>query len=153
MKRIQTIAVLGLATTLAGCQDMGLEDNLPLGEATDRPPSELVQAVYRPQEVQGPTLIIDGRRWVPAGAPLTVSADELRPIGSSDGSTFYARSWDDAPYDAVFTRMPGWAAADSAVFGPQEGQPWQAYEQVLGGPATAAHDAGVDDIGTAAPGH
>lgn len=160
MKRTATIAFFTLAAplALAGCQDLGLEGNIPLAEAEDRAPSELVAAVYAPTEVQDQQLIVDGRLWVPQGAPLTVSARELRPVGSAGGKTVHARSWDQAPYDALFTELPPQAPTDSLVFGPQEGTQWQEWAPVIGRsgalpPAGADHDAAAPGHGAPDPGH
>lgn len=145
MSRRVTVCALALATAVAGCEDLGLDGNTYLEDAMDRPPSELVAAVYRPQEVQSQILIMDGREWVPSGGPLTLSEEELRPVGSSNGQTVYARSWDQPPFDLLFTRLTGGPApADSAVFGPQEGVQWQEWAGVWGqtAPGTGATEGG-----------
>ncbi len=137
MKRTGTWVVVG-ALALAGCQNMGLYDAGEEDVAVVAPPSELVAAVYGPA-APGSTqsLIVDGRKWVPAGRPLALGEADVASVGSAGGLTVYARSWDSAPYDALFTRD-------------EDGQ-WLSYQPVLGGGSGAARtgDAGA---GTA-PGH
>jgi len=55
-------------------------------------------------------------------------------VGSAGGQTVYARSWDEAPYDALFTR--------------DAGDRWLTYAPVLGG-GSSASPAGAGS----APGH
>ena len=115
MKRT-TIAVLGLvAGTAAGCKDMGLEGNVPLEEAQDRPPSALVAAVLAPVEAVNARLIVDGRLWIPSGQPLTLQESDVRAVGSATGQTVYARRWDESPYDALFVRAPSADAGRGAA--------------------------------------
>lgn len=148
MNRTPTIVVLGLLA-MAGCKNMGLDYAGPADEAAIDSPSDLVAAVHQwdaAPEAHG--LIVEGRRWVSAGRPgsLTLQEDDLRPIGSTGGQTVYANRWDDAPYDVLFT--------------PGEGGEWQTYLSVAGGdghgPGPADGDAaghGADDGGETAPGH
>lgn len=133
MERIRTMALFGVLA-LAGCQNMGLYDAGPEEDAVVAPPPELVAAVHAssPEMARQP-LIVDGRKWVPAGTPLALGDGEVRPVGSAAGQTVYARSWDEAPYDALFTR---------------DGDRWLSYAPVLGG-GSSAGPAGAG----AAPGH
>ena len=131
MKRI-TIAALGLvvgATT--GCVDMGLEGNVALEEAQDRPPRDLVAAIYRPTETVSQRVIVEGRLYVPSGLPLTADQGDLRPVGSAAGGTVYARKWDSAPYDAVYMELPARATAPSVTALLNRGQ-WQELRPVTG---------------------
>lgn len=134
MERIRTMALFGVLA-LAGCQNMGLYDAGPEDEAVVAPPPELVAAVHTASpEMAGEPLIVDGRRWVQAGTPLALGEGDVRPVGSAGGLTVYARSWDEAPYDALFTR---------------DGDRWFTYAPVLGGGSSAA----AAGSGAAAPGH
>ncbi len=71
---------------------------------------------------------------MPSGPPLALGEGEVRPVGSAGGQTVYARSWDEAPYDALFTR--------------DAGDRWLTYAPVLGG-GSSASPAGAGS----APGH
>lgn len=139
MKRMGTIAVLG-AVALAGCQNMGLEYAGPEGDAVVAPPTALVAAVH-PRTAAGDRqqLIVDGRNWVPSGRPLALSESDLSPVGSAGGHTVYARSWDDAPYDALFTRT--------------DGSTWVSYLPVIGGGRGAGEPSGAHGGAGAAAGH
>lgn len=150
MRRTPTIALLGLLT-MTGCKNMGLDYAGPADEAAIDQPSDLVAAVHeRGAEPAARGLIVDGRRWAPAGRPgsVTLEEDHLRPIGSTGGQTVYANRWDEAPYDVVYTSG--------------EGGEWQTYLSVFGGDGhgagageAAGHGAGDDEGpgGAAAPGH
>lgn len=169
MKRTPTIWYVALATTLTGCLDLGLEGNVPLEEAVDRPAAELVTAVYGPAADQGQQLIVDARLWVPAGLPQGRSRAGLRAVGAADGRTVFARSWDHAPYDALFTELtPDAPPADTGT-GPRADAEWQSWAPVSGrtgalpgsGAAGVEDDAGYPGAGggrgtvgdTARPGH
>ncbi len=125
MKRTTTLA-LGTVLLTTGCLDLGLADNVPEEESEMAPPMELVAAVTAPSSDR--TLIVDSRQWVPAGRPMALRPEELRPVGSAMGRTAYARSWDQRPYDELFTRVD--APADPLALEPRE---WQRYVPVLGG--------------------
>ena len=154
MKRI-TIAALGLVVgSTAGCVDMGLGGNVPLEEAEDRPPTELVAAVHRPTEAVSERIIVDGRLWVPSGMPLTAEASDLQAVGSADGRTVYARRWDRAPYDALLMQLPdGTTAATPVALLNRAG--WIELRPVLGRsgpvPGTGAGEAAATE--PAAPAH
>jgi hypothetical protein len=151
MRRAPVIALCG-ALVLVGCQDLGLEDNLPLEEAEGRPPSELVVAVMGPGAAADREIIVAGRLWVPSGLPQTLQAGELVPVGSSGGTTVYARSWDEAPYDALFTRLDAAAATDSLDSGPREGDRWLGYEPVIGRAGGVPSAGPADESGDEEPG-
>lgn len=125
MKR-NTLAHLAFAllpaSVVAGCVDLGLEGNVPLDQATHRPASELVAAVHAPSELQGGQMIVDGRLWVPFGEPGAMAGSPLRPVGAADGRTVHARSWDEPPFDALFTRDTAQGA----------GEQWQGWAPVSG---------------------
>ena len=90
---------------LAGCSNMGLDEGpIPLEQARQSPPPELVAAVHARPADAGEEIIIDGRLWVPWGAPAEHDTAELRSVGSAHGVTVYARAWDRSPFDALFTR-------------------------------------------------
>jgi hypothetical protein len=148
MKRTTTLALAG-ALALAGCRDMGLEGNVPLAEAEQMPPSELVAAVHPARgAAEGHELILEGALWVPSGGPGALSSDALRPVGAAQGRTVYARTWDRPPYDELFTRVEGAAGEPGAAEGD-----WQSYLPVIGGGTPGA---GPVDAGAAAehgPGH
>ena len=107
-----------LATlTLVGCgPNLGLEGNIPLEEAESMTPSDLVAAVHEDVRVEPAEVIMDGRLWVPWGAP-TGEDQGLRSVGSNQGRTVYAFSWDRAPLDALFV---------PTAYG------WQEYAPVIG---------------------
>ena len=129
--RTPAIALLG-ALTLLGCRDMGLEYNLPLEEAQNRGPSELVAAVMAPAASMDFELVVDGRLWVPSGLPLTLRSGELRPVGAAAGRSVYARAWDGPPYDALFTPLPPSFPADSVAAGRMETRQWIELAPVIG---------------------
>lgn len=118
MKRASTAIVLATIVALTGCRDMGLEGNVPLQEAEQMAPPDLVAAVHGPAQDTAEPVILDGRTWVPWGEPQAMSAGALRPVGSVHGTTVYVRSWDRSPYDALFT-----ATGDGA---------WQGHAPVIG---------------------
>lgn len=121
MNRRSTIALLGIVAAV-GCENMGLDYAGPEGEARVRQPSDLVAAAMEPADsVERPGLVIDGRLWVPSGVPRTLDESAVRPIGSAGGQTVYARGWDEAPYDEIFT------ATDQGG--------WRSYLPVIGGGA------------------
>lgn len=143
MHRTSIIAVCALGLALVACRDLGLEDNVPLEEAMQQPPLDLVAAVHAPADGPEP-LIIDGRLWRPSGVPITTGTGELRPVGSAGGTTVYARSWDRPPYDEVFARID--PAGPDAGTADDDG-PWQPFAPVLGRsgaiPGTGAAGAGA----------
>lgn len=137
MMRRSTIALLGVLA-LTGCKNMGLDYAGPADEAAVDSPSDLVAAVHeRGAEHTSQGLIVDGRKWVSAGVPgpLPLGEEELRPVGSAAGSTVYARHWDRAPYDMLFTRVA-------------ESDAWQGHVSVTGGGGMGGRAAGGS-----APGH
>ena len=144
MKRRTTALLFGILA-MAGCQDMGLEYNLPLEEATDRPPMALVAAVMAPAATADRQLIVDGTLWVPSGLPLALDQQEVQPVGSSGGETVYARSWDRPPYDELFTRLPPPAPTDPLVFGPAEGEQYLSYSAIIGGGGPSATPVRTED--------
>lgn len=124
MERTRTMALFGVLA-LAGCQNMGLYDAGPEGEAVVASQSELVAEVHATlPDAAGPPLIVDGQPWLRSGTPLAMGDTEVRSVGSAGGMTVYARSWDQAPYDALFVRDAGGS--------------WRTYAPVLGGGSSAA---------------
>lgn len=153
MKRI-TIAVLGLVVgSVTGCIDMGLDGNIPLEEAEDRPPLDLVAAVYNPTESVSQRVIVDGRLWIPSGLPLTVARTDLRAVGTADGRTVYARSWDRPPYGALVMELPTEPRAMTPVARLNR-EEWVELQPVLGrsgpvpDPVAPGAPAGPDDHGS-----
>lgn len=150
MQRTTIALVLTLTLTAAACRDMGLDGNIPLDQAEHMPPKPLVQQVMERGEDPGPRLIVDGRIWAPSGQPQQMDADQLRAVGSGDGHTVYARTWDTPPFDAVFVQVQD---EQSALAAPATR--WLRLEPVRGrtGPLPAAgepagntgHDQGHDD--------
>lgn len=135
MKRIATLTCAALTVTVVGCVDLGLEGNVPVEESRAAQHSELVSAVYAPADPADPPIVVDGRLWVPTGRTITMSADALRPVGSSGGRTVYARPWDERPYGALFVSVPRppAEAARTAREAMDAGQDqWQAYGPVTG---------------------
>jgi hypothetical protein len=135
MKRNAVIIAAGLALALSACRDLGLHGNIPAEEARGASPPELVAEVYRPVEGGDFQLVMDGRLWVPTGTPRTLTASELRPVGSAAGQTVYARPWDERPYGALFTRLP--AGDPQTAANPREamaaaGEQWQEFAPVTG---------------------
>lgn len=118
-----TVAVVAVA----GCQDLGLPDrNLPIDEASQRPPDALVQAVHPETRAAEPAhggmpadpahadasmasraVQIGEQTFMPAGAPHDVDAALLTQVGAGGGMSFHAVRGDDAPYDRVFMTHPG----------------------------------------------
>lgn len=133
MKRTLALA-LASAATLSACKDMGLGVNIPVEEAATRPQSALVAAVHAPPATPMRALVIDGRRWVPAGFPMGLDDADVRPVGAADGMTVYARRWDRPPYDALFTPAPSGVAAVATTSLEAMVQPrrWVAYAPVNG---------------------
>jgi hypothetical protein len=132
MKRNAIIIAVGLALSLGACRDLGLPGNIP---AEELQPPELVSEVHRPVEGGDFQLVMDGRLWVPTGAPRTLTAAELRAVGSAAGQTVYARPWDERPYGALFTRVP--AADPQAAATPRDAmaagrEQWQEFVPVTG---------------------
>jgi hypothetical protein len=146
MKPTLPIVVLAAALGLAGCQDMGLEYPLPV-EDSERPPYALVAAVMAPAEVADLQVIADGRLWVSAGLPLALSDADVQPVGTSDGATVFARTWDAPPYDELFMRIPAGAVADTTALLPTPG--FLAFAPVIGGGGSGSRSAG----GETSPGH
>jgi len=121
------IVALAATTTLAACEDVGLEDrNLEFEAARDRAPSALVMAVHPTSaaaahvvagaETTAPVagagelgaemrrpVAISGRVYIPSGRPQDVAPDMMRPVGSFGGQAFSALSWDEPPYDRLYT--------------------------------------------------
>ncbi len=114
MKRA-LVALLTLA--LPACGSIGLDQVRPLEEATHAPPPELVAEVHALPPTADAEVIVDGRLWVPWGAPTEMDAAELRSVGSAHGMTVYARAWDRSPLDELFARHDG---------------EWQRYAPVIG---------------------
>ncbi len=142
MKRTPALVIAcAAALTLSACKDVGLDVNIPVEEAATRPQSQLMAAVHAPPRTPVPPIVIDGRRWVASGFPLQLVARDLQPIGAATGETVYARKWDSAPYDEVFTQAPPDVAASGttaleAIIHPR---PWLSYAPVVGrtGPVPA----------------
>lgn len=138
MKRTLTLVLFG-ALALVGCRDMGLDENSPVEEAMARgASSELVAEVMVPTTTLQGQLIADGKLWVPHGLPLEAGAGDLRAVGSSGGETIYARSWDDPPYDELFTRVATGDAAAGSGEATLGGESYQPYAPVIGGRGLAA---------------
>lgn len=150
MKRTPTIIFAG-AIALAGCQDMGLEYNLPLEEAMERPPFALVAAVMAPSDVADMQLIAEGRLWVPSGLPQTLAADDLQPVGTSNGSTVYARAWDDRPHDELFTALPDQSPDGAATTAGAGGSRYLAFAPVIGGGRSMAEGGESGETGGGEP--
>ena len=115
------LALLGLTA----CQDVGLPDrNLPLEDAKHRAPAALVAAVHgtgtdslmareateQPVAREGELgaerkrpVAIAGRAYIVSGRAHEVPRDMLRPVGSYQGRPLYALSWDQQPFDRLYT--------------------------------------------------
>lgn len=132
------IGLLGLVAVVVGCENLGLDYAGPAEDARQQPPTDLVAAVIQPVPADDrQDLIVDGRLWVPAGRPLPLDEQDLRPIGSASGQTIHARTWDRPPYDELFTPI-----ADD--------RRWRSYRPVSGGDVTGAAPEGTssgDDAG------
>lgn len=129
------IVVAGLALVLGGCRDLGLPGNVPDEESRVQPPPDLVRDVIAQDREPAVRLVVDGRLWVPTGRPAPHAADALRPVGSAAGQTVYARSWDERPYQAIFTQveMPALELAATPREAMDAGrQHWQEYAPVIG---------------------
>ncbi|MFP4623762.1 MAG: hypothetical protein ACLFRX_06235 [Gemmatimonadota bacterium] len=137
MKR--TVVLLG-ALALAACQDLGLEENVSLADAKQAPLPELLAAVMEPV-AESPRIIVDGKLWVPDDRPRALREEELRTVGSADGRTVYAPTWDRPPYDRLFTRVED-PARDPLALNPGEAR-WQAYLPVIGGGAPRGQRSGA----------
>ncbi|MDX1673810.1 MAG: hypothetical protein R3314_03315 [Longimicrobiales bacterium] len=123
MKRALTPLLAGLM--VSGCGYLGLDDVAPLDEAEALAPSDLVAAVHARPADAGAELVMAGQLWVPWGRVMDMADTGIRPVGSTHGTTVYARSWDRAPFDAVFV------ATDDR---------WQGYAPVIGRPGAAPAD-------------
>jgi hypothetical protein len=131
MNRKGAIVLVGLATLLGGCRDLGLAGNIPAEESRRADPPPLVADVMRPAPGGDTQLVMDGRLWVPTGHPVALPVTELRPVGSAMGQTVYARWWDDRPFRAIFIQ---------AIVHPQSArealhatrQHWQEFAPVIG---------------------
>lgn len=141
MKGRSTMALVGIVAAV-GCENMGLDYAGPAEEARLRPPTDLVAAAMGPSGApDGGGLVVDGRLWVTAGLPVALHEDALRPVGAASGQTVYARSWDQAPYDQLFTREgSGAATGESGAAGSR----WLAYLPVIGGGGASARLPGQD---------
>lgn len=135
------IPLLALLAAVA-CENMGLDYAGPAEDARHRPPPELVAAVIAPATTaEERELIMDGRMWMPARAPLALEEEDVRPIGSANGRTVYTRSWDQPPYDRLFIRavdaasIPGGteASAPRGALHTGEDPQWVSYLPVIGG--------------------
>lgn len=116
MTRVSALVLAALLLT--GCSDMGLDAGpIPLEEARQAPPHDLVAAVHARPADAGETLVVDGRLWVPWGLPTAYEREALRSVGSAHGTTVYAHSWDRSPFDALFVPAAG---------------TWQGYAAVIG---------------------
>lgn len=137
MKRTSTLVLFG-TLVLVGCENMGLDYAGPADEAGIAPPSELVAAGYGPSTAsRAGRLIVDGRLWMPSEIPPALDEENVRAVGSANGQTVYARSWDRAPYDRLFTRLAEPAPTGPAVFGIAEGAAWRSHLPVIGGDGPA----------------
>lgn len=135
MKRTPMLACCGLALSLVGCKDLGLEGNVPAEESRTMRPPELVAQVWGPVDATDVRIVVDGRLWIPTGQPVMLPADALRPVGSAAGQTVYARPWDERPYSALFTAVPipPAEAARTAREAMDAGRAhWQEYAPVIG---------------------
>lgn len=149
---------MGLLGTLAvvGCQNMGLDYAGPAEEAEVRPPFDLVASTTAPAaaaEERG--LIMDGRMWVPSGRPLDRAEEGIRPVGSADGTTVYARGWDEAPYDELFAEGDeGWRSYRPVIGGGAAGGgPGAAGGAAAGGAAAGGAGHGAPAAGAPSGGH
>jgi hypothetical protein len=136
---ILILPVLGLL--LGGCRDLGLPGNIPAEESRTATPPELVAQVTAPAEAEAPRLVVDGRLWVPVGQPSPRDPATLRPVGAAAGTTVYARTWDERPYRALFTRVavPTADAAPTARAAMAAGlDHWQEHAPVTGRSMTTA---------------
>lgn len=140
MKRT-SMFVFGLTLLLTSCRDLGLPGNVPEQEARTAAPPELVAQVIPPAERDEVRLVMDGRLWVPAGAPFIAPPAGMRPVGATAGVTVYARAWDERPYRAIFTpvAMPAPETATTARSAMEARlEHWQEYAPVIGQRGRAA---------------
>jgi hypothetical protein len=147
--------MIGVILLLPACRDLGLPGNIPTEEARRAEPPDLVAQVMAPADDAAVRLVVDGRLWVPVGPPRAIRPGALRPVGATAGQTVYARTWDDRPYGAIFTRapMPPPEAA-TTVRQAIEGRVdhWQEYGPVIGRPGQVAAPARLQpDPGEGAP--
>lgn len=140
MKRNANAMIALFAMLTAGaCKNMGLYDAGPADDARQSPPSELVSAVLRTApEVGGGELVVDGRLWIASGPPVALDPQDVRPIGSANGRTVHARTWDRPPYDELFT--PG-----------DDERRWLTYHAVIGADVPAGSTQASPGETTGAP--
>ena len=55
----------------------------------------------------GEAVNIGGRTWSAGYESLRIPQNMLRPVGSAGGAQIFALSWDDPPYDALYTPGTG----------------------------------------------
>lgn len=112
MHRASRPGALALAVlAAAGCDTKG--ENIPVTIAKYQPPKVLFEETAR--IVPAPALAerpvrIGGRSWVPTATEYALPARGVRPVGTAAGMTFYALSWDAAPYDRLLLpeETPAW---------------------------------------------
>jgi hypothetical protein len=110
MRRFQGIGTVLLAVlAMAGCQTRG--QNLPLEEAKFRviKPNvpERTQVVPAPAPPAAEVIRMDAGLWQPGFRQYRLAQRSVQPVGRAGGQTFYALSWDRAPFDRLLVEVPG----------------------------------------------
>lgn len=130
MKNRTLIVTCAAALGLTACKDVGLSGlNRPFEDAEHASPEALVVAVHG--ETQGAADVMAGaetvapvaqegelgaerkrpvaigdRFYIVSGRAQEVPQDMLRPIGSFQGRSLYALTWDEQPFDRLYTEGP-----------------------------------------------
>lgn len=102
-RALAAVAVAAAAGT--GCVDSGLPDrNLPKAQAEHR---TYGYPVYQVAATAPEVWDIGGRRWVAGAAVETIEQTQLRAIANANGTPVYALSWDQEPFDRLYSPVGG----------------------------------------------
>lgn len=103
MKARWSVVIL-LAVVAVSCDIKG--DNVPLAQVKYGPPKALYWEGLRLEPaspLEGVEVDLAGRRWQASATEYDMPDRYLRSVGSADGRSFYAFTWDRAPYDRLLT--------------------------------------------------
>ncbi len=99
--------ILLVALTWAGCQTKS--ENLPLEVARNRVVWPTATERAAPATVSFPEEVVRmaGGLWQVGFKEYQLPERLVQPVGSAGGLTFYALSWDAAPYGRLLAGVPG----------------------------------------------